>query len=342
MRELGGMSYEHISAALDVSLPAVKSLLVRARVGLAAALAARDTACSQIREELMLAHDRGVRPSGIARSHMRDCPGCREFRAQIRSVSSQFAALLPALGPVGLLANLLGLGGVGGGAGGGAAAGGAVGTGGAVASAGALGAGHMATLLAAAVVTAGSAVEIQHTISVLPRAPAHIRTHTAPATPRRLVVSGGSIVGASGSYGGYTAPNVAMAVPIPKSATGSTLPRTVPASSQTTPRGSASLGAPAPGAASSNPPAGATPTLGAPGSGAANPAPLEPGTAREPAPTRDPTGNDGGQGPPGKTGSTPGTTSGGSGESPGPGQPATASGSGTSGAPGTSGPAGGS
>jgi RNA polymerase sigma factor (sigma-70 family) len=35
MRELGGLSYAQLSATLEISVPAVKSLLVRARVGLA-------------------------------------------------------------------------------------------------------------------------------------------------------------------------------------------------------------------------------------------------------------------------------------------------------------------
>src|SRR5437588_5294257 len=86
MRELVGMSYTDVAAVLEVSVPAVKSLLVRARVGLAQALEARDTACTEIRDELMQAHDRGVRPNAMARRHMRDCAGCREFRAQIRRV----------------------------------------------------------------------------------------------------------------------------------------------------------------------------------------------------------------------------------------------------------------
>ena len=173
MRELSGMSYDDVAGALGVSVPAVKSLLVRARVGLAAASEARNTACAQIREDLILAHDRGVRASGLARRHMRDCPGCREFRSEFRGVNRQLAALSPTLGPIGVIANLLGIGGgggaaVGSGVAGGsvAAAGGAAGTG-AAASAGLLagGAGHVVTLLAAAVVTAGGAVEIQRTLS---------------------------------------------------------------------------------------------------------------------------------------------------------------------------------
>ena len=171
MRELGGMSYADMAGALGVTVPAVKSLLVRARLALGQALEARDTACSDIREELILSHDRGLRPNATARRHMRDCAGCREFRHQLRGVSRRFAAIVPTLGPIGVLANLLGVGGAGSGAAGGAlaaSAGAGAGTGSAVVGVGAMSAGatHVATLLAAAVVTAGGAVELQHTITV--------------------------------------------------------------------------------------------------------------------------------------------------------------------------------
>jgi RNA polymerase sigma factor (sigma-70 family) len=181
MRELGGMAYADLAGVLDVSVPAVKSLLVRARVGLAQAEEARDTACASIREDVILSHDRGVRLSGVARRHMRECAACRTFRTEVRGVSHQFAALAPTLGPLGLLANFLGIGGGGGAAAtasGGAAAGGgalaagsgAAAGGGAIASAGVLatGAGHIVTLLAAAVVTAGGAVEVQSTLAPAP------------------------------------------------------------------------------------------------------------------------------------------------------------------------------
>ncbi len=168
MRELGGMSYADMAGALGVTVPAVKSLLVRARLALGQALEARDTACSDIREELIVSHDRGLRPNATARRHMRDCDGCREFRHQLRGVSRRFAAIVPTLGPLGVLANLLGVGGAGSGAAGGAiAASGAAGTGSAAVGVGAMSAGatHVATLLAAAVVTAGGAVELQHSIT---------------------------------------------------------------------------------------------------------------------------------------------------------------------------------
>jgi RNA polymerase sigma factor (sigma-70 family) len=191
MRELGGMSYADLAAALGVTIPAVKSLLVRARLALAQALEARDTACSEIREELIVSHDRGLRPNATARRHMRDCAGCREFRHDLRGVSRSFAALVPTLGPLGVLANVLGIGGAGSGAAGGAlAAGGAAGSGTALVGVGTMSAGaaHVATLLAAAVVTAGGAVELQHTLP----APVHHARHarvTHVASPRRPIAA---------------------------------------------------------------------------------------------------------------------------------------------------------
>ncbi len=177
MREMSGMAYTEIAVVLGLSVPAVKSLLVRARMSLAAAVEARDTACHQIRSDLVDAHERGVRPSGLARRHLRDCSACREYRSELRGVR-QLAALTPALGPLGILARLIGFGH---GAGGGAAAGG---TGsGVLAAGGAASAGttvfgaaatHVAAVVAAAVVTAGGAVEIQRTVATqLDPAPAH-------------------------------------------------------------------------------------------------------------------------------------------------------------------------
>ena len=191
MRELSGMPYIDVAAALGVSVAAVKSLLVRARISLAEASEARDTACGEIREQLIDAHDRGVRASGLARRHMRDCGECRHFRTEVRGVTRNLAALTPTLGPLGVIANLLGWGSgtsaVAGSAtagGGAAAAGGAAGSG-AAASAGLLagGAGHVVTLLAAAVVTAGGAVELQHSLASSPAHHAH--HHAALVAPAR-------------------------------------------------------------------------------------------------------------------------------------------------------------
>ncbi len=183
MREMGGMSYNELAGTLRTSVPAVKSLLVRARLALAQAAEARDTACSQIREELAGAHDRGVRPNATAKRHMRDCAGCRSFRRELRTVNRRLAALAP-LGPIGFLAKTLGFSGGAGASSGATAtsAGGATAGGGVVAAGGAaggsglfasgaivVGSGHVATLLAAAVATAGGAV----VISAPPAQPKH-------------------------------------------------------------------------------------------------------------------------------------------------------------------------
>ncbi len=181
MREMGGMSYNELACTLGTSVPAVKSLLVRARIALAQAAEARDTACCDIREELVGAHDRGVRPNATAKRHMRDCSGCRSFRRELRAVNRRLAALAP-LGPIAFLAKTLGIsGGAGGGAtatsgataGGGVVAAGGAASGGGVLASGALvvGSGHVATLLAAAVATAGGAVVISGPQAQPKRAP---------------------------------------------------------------------------------------------------------------------------------------------------------------------------
>ena len=76
MREIDGMTYADLANALDVTVPAVKSLLVRARVGLVEAAEARDADCAEIQADLLRAYDRGVKASGRARKHMRSCDGC--------------------------------------------------------------------------------------------------------------------------------------------------------------------------------------------------------------------------------------------------------------------------
>src|SRR6476619_2328209 len=81
MREMEGLSYEELAAALETTVPAIKSLLVRPRIGLVEAAESLDTDCVEIRDQLLAAYDKGVRASGQARRHMRECDGCREYRA---------------------------------------------------------------------------------------------------------------------------------------------------------------------------------------------------------------------------------------------------------------------
>jgi RNA polymerase sigma factor (sigma-70 family) len=162
MRELEGLSYVELADAHDVTVPAVKSLLVRARLGLVQAAEARDTTCNDIRADLALAHGRGVRANGRARRHLRDCDGCQEYRQGLRHVQRSFGALAPAGGTgAGLLAKL-GLGGGGSAAAGGGAAGGTGLIGGGAAT---VTAGKVCAVVCSVALTAGGAVEVQREIS---------------------------------------------------------------------------------------------------------------------------------------------------------------------------------
>ena len=181
MREIDGMSYADLADALDVTVPAVKSLLVRARVGLVEAAEARDADCCEIRDDLMASYDKGVKASGRARKHMRSCAGCRDYRTALRGMRRSFAALTPVgAGLFGSIAASVGLGG------GGAAAGGAAAGGGGAAAAAAGGtlatatACKVAAVVCTAALTAGGAVEVVTSSSSAP-----LRPRRRPWPPRR-------------------------------------------------------------------------------------------------------------------------------------------------------------
>src|SRR5476649_1730253 len=52
LREMDALTYEQIAQAMDTTVPSVKSLLVRARIGLAEAAEARKLTCEEVRLEL--------------------------------------------------------------------------------------------------------------------------------------------------------------------------------------------------------------------------------------------------------------------------------------------------
>lgn len=166
LREMEGLSYVELADALDCSIPAVKSLLVRARMGLVEQAEARALSCADIRDDLDQAHDRGVRMTGRARRHLRDCPACRSYRETLKGVATGLHSLAPGPGPWGVLVKLLGIGS----AGSGAAAGGAatVGGGSGVALIGggaAATASKVAAIVCCAAVVGGSAAEVQQRIA---------------------------------------------------------------------------------------------------------------------------------------------------------------------------------
>jgi RNA polymerase sigma factor (sigma-70 family) len=190
LREMDALAYEEIAQAMETTVPSVKSLLVRARIGLAEASQARLLTCGEVRLELAEAAEGLGKASGPVRKHVRDCEQCQDFRDQLRSNEKVLAALFP----VGLLALAkgtvlakLGLGGgsaggagagasaagAGGGVLGGAGATGAAGAAGGIGGAGLGGAGivgaAVGTKAAAGVVTAAlltaGAVEVKNVTS---------------------------------------------------------------------------------------------------------------------------------------------------------------------------------
>ena len=106
LREMDALSYEQIAEAMDTTVPSVKSLLVRARIGLAEAAEARKLTCDEVRLELGAAAEGIASLSAPVRRHVKDCQRCRSFRTQLRANNAALAAIFP-LGPILLLKKTL-------------------------------------------------------------------------------------------------------------------------------------------------------------------------------------------------------------------------------------------
>ena len=190
LREMDALSYEEIAAAMDTTVPSVKSLLVRARISLAEASQARLLTCGEVRVELSEAAEGLRKASAPVRRHVRECEECADFRSQIRSTEKALAALSP-IGPLlafkGFILSKLGLGGAGGaGAGATGAAGGAAGAGavGGVGAAAAIGGGSAASGLGALGGALGTkAVAGVVTAAVLTAGAVEVKQTTAPVEP---------------------------------------------------------------------------------------------------------------------------------------------------------------
>jgi RNA polymerase sigma factor (sigma-70 family) len=95
LREMDAFSYEQIADIMDTTVPSVKSLLVRARVGLAEAAEARKLSCDEVRLELGEVSEGLVKISPPARRHVRDCTRCASFQQQLKRNDRSLALLAP-------------------------------------------------------------------------------------------------------------------------------------------------------------------------------------------------------------------------------------------------------
>jgi RNA polymerase sigma factor (sigma-70 family) len=123
LAEAAGLSHAEVAQVLGCEVAGVKGLVFRARSALIERRAARETPCEEIREQLSTLRGGALRRNEL-RHHLRDCPGCTAYRAEVRRQRQMLAAALPVAPSLGLKTSVLGAAGLGGTAVGGASAGG--------------------------------------------------------------------------------------------------------------------------------------------------------------------------------------------------------------------------
>ncbi len=258
LREMDALSYEQIADVMDTTVPSVKSLLVRARVGLAEAAEARKLTCDEVRLELGAAAEGLGSPTAAIRRHVKQCDRCRSFRSQLRTNNRALAAIMP-IGPLILFKKVLlvklGLAKLAGGssaatAGAGAGGGTVVAAAGGTAAVGAGGAAAGAVAVKVAVVAVAAAVAVGTTTNVFHPAPAHhapppsaLKTASAvPAPPTAQTITQRAkraSMAAPRHFGRVVHPVVPFYAPalIPAAAIGSivVVPASPPTTTDTTP-----------------------------------------------------------------------------------------------------------
>ena len=177
MRELNGLSYDEIGAALGLTNQAARRAVFDARSALHDAVDGRATECTSVRHSISDGDRRSLRARSI-RAHLRSCDDCASFQRSIGTRRADLHALAPWMSGA-AVAGVLGLGG---GVGGGGAL---IASGAGVSAGGAGWAGLPMAVkglaVAAAVATTGTAaVEIKHAAEPSRSAP---QSQTAQARP---------------------------------------------------------------------------------------------------------------------------------------------------------------
>ncbi len=200
LAEAADLSHAEVAGVLGCEVARVKALVFRARSGLIERREARETPCADIREQLANLRGGSLRRSEL-RHHLHHCPGCSDYREQVRRQRQMFAAALPVVPSMGLKSSVLSAAGIGGGAAGGgvaaAAGGGAAGAaaaGGGMALGGTVGSAAVAKVALVAVL-AGSGVVAGE--AAVERAGGSATSAPAAAAPHR--VDREASVGAPGS-----------------------------------------------------------------------------------------------------------------------------------------------
>jgi RNA polymerase sigma factor (sigma-70 family) len=181
LSEIGDMSHDEIADVLGCRRDKVKALVFQARSSLIASRQARETPCTEIREQLANLRGGSLRRNEVRR-HVSECAGCREFRDEVRAQRRDLAVVLPVAPTIGLKSGVIG-------AAIGTSAPTAVATGGGAAS-GAL----AAKVLVAVAIAGGGTVAVEEVTEHADGpgrapAPAHHKSSAAPASPAAPLVT---------------------------------------------------------------------------------------------------------------------------------------------------------
>ena len=106
LSELGDLSHAEVAEVIDCEVAKVKSLVFQARSGLIERRHARETPCEEIREQIATLRGGSLR-RGTLRRHLKVCPGCSEFREDVRRQRQMVAAVLPVVPTLALKENAL-------------------------------------------------------------------------------------------------------------------------------------------------------------------------------------------------------------------------------------------
>jgi RNA polymerase sigma factor (sigma-70 family) len=169
LSELGAVSHDEIGQVLGVPREKVKALVFQARTSLAASRKARETPCQEIREQLATLRGGALRRTTLHR-HLRECPGCREFRDEVALQRKALAVALPVAPTLGLKEAALG-----------AAFGSAAGGGGGAAAVSGGGALVAKALVAVALAGGGTTATLEVAREAEPAPAASAAEHSAPA-----------------------------------------------------------------------------------------------------------------------------------------------------------------
>ena len=181
MRELAGLEFEEIGAALGTSGAVARQTLYEARQSLRQMAEGREMGCDEVTRALSDGDGRVIRRRDV-RAHLRSCADCRAFGEEIKGRRHDLAAISPL--PAAVVAGMLqGLAGGSGAAGGGSGLAAALGGGAAKTISASAAAKGVATVAVAAAVGVGAADRTEVIHLGLPGEGGSQSSKPAPATP---------------------------------------------------------------------------------------------------------------------------------------------------------------